>query len=92
MSNGAYAGLRHCFVFTTKPQFDVKRACSTKARLGGQNKGIIFTKRTSQTKYHSGIVSILNKLKCYRAGLFRDANRKGIEKMQHFHYHTNKIL
>ena len=36
LSNGASAGLRHYFVFTTKPQFGVKRPCSTKARLGGE--------------------------------------------------------
>ena len=38
LSNGASAGLRHYFVFATKPQFGVKRPCSTKARLGGENK------------------------------------------------------
>ena len=38
--NGAYAGLRHSFVFTTKPQFGIKRTCNTKVRLGRENKGM----------------------------------------------------
>ena len=38
--NGAYACLCHSFAFTAKPQFGVKRTCNTKARLGGENKGM----------------------------------------------------
>ena len=39
-NKAAYAGLRHSFLFTTKPRFRVKRTCNTKARLGGENKGV----------------------------------------------------